>query len=182
MTIRRSLIGIAFATAAILVVPLVAMQFTDEVNWSVFDFIFMGALLFGSGLAYVLISRVVNSSAYRIGVGVVVVTGFLLIWMNLAVGIIGSENNPANQLYAGVLVIGFFGAVIARFKPRGMARTMWLTAIAQALVPVIAMIIWRPSLDDAPGIIGVFVLNGFFATLFVFSALMFRRADATVAE
>jgi hypothetical protein len=43
------------------------------------------------------------------------------------------------------------------------------------LVPVIALIVWRPSLDDAPGIVGVFMLNAFFVMLFIVSALFFRR-------
>jgi len=107
------------------------------------------------------------------------VAGLLLIWMNLAVGIIGSEDNPANMLYVGVLAVGIIGAGIARLRPRGMARTLFATAFAQMLVPVIALIIWRPSLEETPGIVGVFILNAFFAALFVVSAMLFHRASAT---
>jgi len=178
-SIRRQMWYVAIATASILMVPLVAMLFTDEVNWSLFDFIVMGILLFGTGLTYVLISRISDSIAYRTAVGVAVVAGLLLIWVNLAVGIIGSEDNPANQLYAGVLAVGIIGAGIARLRPRGMARTLFATALAQMLVPVIALIIWRPSLEEPPGIVGVLILNAFFAALFVVSALLFRRASAT---
>ncbi len=175
-TIRRQLVYVAFATASILMIPLIAMLFTGDVNWSLFDFIVMGILLFGTGLTYVLISRLSNSIAYRAAVGIAVMTGLLLIWINLAVGIIGSENNPANQLYIGVLAVGIVGAGIARLRPRAMARTLFATALAQMLVPVTAMLIWRPSLENAPGIIGVFILNAFFATLFVVSGMLFRRA------
>jgi hypothetical protein len=175
-SIRRQMWYVALATASILMVPLVAMQFTDEVNWNLFDFIVMGILLFGTGLTYVLISRISDDIAYRAAVGVAVLTGFLLIWVNLAVGIIGSENNPANLMYMGVLAVGIIGTGIARLRPRGMARTLFVTALAQMLVPVIALIIWRPSLDEPPGIVGVFFLNAFFAGLFVVSALLFRRA------
>lgn len=175
-SIRRQMWYVAIATASILMVPLVAMQFTGEVNWSPFDFIVMGILLFGSGLTYVLISRISESIAYRTAVGVAVVAGLLLIWVNLAVGIIGSEDNPANVLYLGVLLVGFIGAGIARFRPRGMVRALFVTALAQMLVPVIALFIWRPSFDDPPGIVGVFMLNAFFAALFVVSGLLFGRA------
>jgi hypothetical protein len=41
--------GVAVVTGLILLIPLVAMQFTNEVNWSVTDFILMGSLLFGTG-------------------------------------------------------------------------------------------------------------------------------------
>ena len=175
-SIRRQMLNVALATAAILMVPLVAMIFTEEVNWSPFDFIVMGGLLFGSGLAYVLISRMSDSTSYRIGVGTAVLAGLLLMWVNLAVGIIGSEDNPANVLYLGVLLTGFIGAAISALKPRGMAITMFATALAQMLVPVIALIVWRPTLNDAPGIVGVFMLNAFFAAMFAASGLLFWRA------
>ncbi len=175
-SIRRQMWYVALATASILMVPLVAMLFTTEVNWSLFDFIVMGILLFSTGLTYILISKVSDSMAFRTAVGVAVVAGLLLIWVNLAVGIIGSEDNPANLLYVGVLFVGIIGAGITRLQLRGMAHTMFATALAQMLVPVIALIIWRPSLDEPPGIVGVFILNAFFAALFVVSALLFRRA------
>jgi hypothetical protein len=178
-SIRRQMLYVALATILLLLIPLVAMRFTDEVNWTALDFTVMGILLFGTGLTYVLISRLSDSIVYRAAVGVAVLAGLFLIWGNLAVGLIGSENNPANLMYAGVLAIGFIGAGIARFRPRGMMRALFATAIAQALVPIIALIIWRPTLDEPPGIVGVFILNGFFVGLFVVSALLFRYASST---
>ncbi len=175
-SIRRQMWYVALATASILMVPLVAMVFTTEVNWGVFDFVVMGILLFGTGLTYVLLSRVSDSLPYRVAVGVAVVAGLLLVWVNLAVGIIGSEDNAANVLYIGVLLVGVIGAVIARFEPLAMSRTLFATAIAQMLVPLIALIIWRPSFDETPGIVGVFILNAFFATLFSVSGILFRQA------
>lgn len=173
---NKNIIGIALATAFILLLPLLAMQITDEVNWTLFDFVVMGVLLFGSGLTYELIARKGSSVAYRVAVSVAVAAGLLLIWLNLAVGLIGSKDNPANVLYLGVLAVGFIGAGIARLKPRGMARVLFATALAQALVPVIALIIWKPSFTEPPGVVGVFFLNAFFVMLFVGSALLFRRA------
>ncbi len=175
-SIRRQMVYVAMATVALLMVPFTAMQFTSEVNWSPFDFIVMGALLFGTGLMYVLVSRMSENFAYRAAVGLGVLTSFLLVWVNLAVGFIGSEDNPANALYLGVLLTGLVGAGIARFRAKGMARSLFAMAIVQLLVPLVAMMIWRPSMDDAPGILGVFVLNGVFAGLFVLSGLLFVRA------
>ncbi len=174
-SIRLQIWYVAFATSAILVAPLVIMQFTNEVNWGILDFIVMGILLFCTGLAYVLISRISESIAYRTAVGVAVVAGLLLIWINLAVGIIGSEDNSANLLYIGVLAIGIIGAGISHLQPLGMARTMFTTAFVQMLVPVIVFIIWRTSLEESPGIVGILGLNAFFAALFILSALLFRR-------
>lgn len=178
ITQNKNIIRIALATVLILLIPLVAMQFSDEVNWSVTDFIVMGVLLFGSGLTYVLIARMSDNIAYRVAVGIAVAAGLILIWMNLAVGIIGSEDNPANLMYLWVLGVGLIGAGIARFQPKGMARALFATAFAQALVPVIALIIWKPSMEEVPGVFGVFTLNSFLVGLFVLSGFLFRHASA----
>jgi hypothetical protein len=56
---------VAVVTTVILLLPLVAMQFTDEVDWGVFDFVFAGALLTGTGLLLELATRKPRNLAYR---------------------------------------------------------------------------------------------------------------------
>ena len=75
----------------LLTIPLTAMQFTDEVEWSLYDFIIMGILLSVSGLSGVLVSKKVNSYPHRIFLLVIIIIIFLLIWAELAVGIFGSQ-------------------------------------------------------------------------------------------
>ena len=106
---NKSIIRIALATAFILLLPLLAMQFTDEVVWDLADFAVAGVLLFGAGLTYELIARKAGHIAYRAAVGVAVAAALLLVWMNLAVGIMGNEGNPANLMYTGVLAVGIIG-------------------------------------------------------------------------
>lgn len=176
----KPIIIVALITTFILMIPLIAMQFTNEVDWNIFDFIVAGILIFGTGITFKIITMKVRSNYYKAAFGLSIGTAFLLIWSNLAVGIIGSENNPANLLYFGVIAIGFFGSINVKFKPRGMSHTMFATAIAMMLVPTIAILIWKPETDSVeaiPGILGVFVLNAFFAMLFVGSALLFRQAE-----
>jgi hypothetical protein len=175
----RRLIVWAAAVALLLLVPLVAMQVTGEVNWDLFDFVFVGAALFGVGLAYELIARQSRTAVYRVAFAVGLVAAFLLFWVNGAVGIIGSENQPANLLYGAVFAIGLIGSLISRFKPRGMARTLLAAACVQMVVPVFALILWPRVSWGGAGMFGVFVLNAFFALLFGVSALLFRRAVAT---
>lgn len=182
---NKNIIRIALVTAFILLIPLVAMQFSDEVDWNLFDFVVAGALLFGSGLTYELIARKAGNTAYRAAVGVAVAAALLLVWINLAVGIIGSEDNPLNAMYFVVIFIGIIGAGIARFRPRGMARALFVTAFAQLLVPVIALIIGKSqahALQDPPGFVGVLALNAFFAMLFVVSGLLFRHSAQEGSE
>jgi hypothetical protein len=176
---NKNIIRIALVTAFILLLSLVAMRFTAEVNWTWSDFVVAGTLLFGAGLMYDLIARKAGSIAYRFAVGIAVAAALLLVWINLAVGIIGSEDNPVNVMYFGVLFVGIIGAAIARLRPLGMARALFAMAFAQALVPVIALVIGGSqarSMQESPGVMGVLALNAFFVILFVVSALLFRRA------
>ena len=94
--------------------------------------------------------------------------------MNLAVGVIGADGDPADLMYVGVLAVGLIGAIIARFLPHGMARALFATALAQALVAVIALIFGLGLPWSAP--VEILALNGFFVALFVGSALLFRYA------
>lgn len=74
----------------LLLIPLVAMQFTDEVDWDVRDFIIMGVLLLGTGLLLELVLRKVKSLKNKILIGGAILLGFFLIWAELAVGIFGT--------------------------------------------------------------------------------------------
>lgn len=164
----KNSIRITLATAFILLLPLLAMQFTDEVVWNLTDFAVAGTLLIGTGLVYALVARKGSTVAYRVAVGIVVAASLLLVWMDLAVGT--EDDNSGGLIYLGVLVLGI-GAIIARFRPQGMARALFATALAQALVAVIAMIAWEQYFE-------LLILNGFFIVLWVGSALLFRRASA----
>lgn len=83
--IYRLLIG----TAVILSMPFIAMQFTDEVQWDLRDFIVIGALLIGAGLAYELLA-VRIAAKHRPIIAVIVIAVVLLAWAEMAVGIFGS--------------------------------------------------------------------------------------------
>lgn len=85
----QNIIRIVIGAALILMVPLVAMAFTDEVQWGLGDFIVMGGLLIGTGLLYELITSRVNTK-YRGVIAVVLLAALLLIWAELAVGIFGT--------------------------------------------------------------------------------------------
>lgn len=174
----------AVVVALLLMIPLVAMQFTEEVNWDLSDFFIMGCLLFGVGLAYELIARRSEKTVYRVACALGLAAALLLCWVNGAVGIIGNEGNPANLMYAGVFLAGVVGAFVARLRSNGMALTLFVMAIVQLSVPVIALLIWPPRTTSwgAADVSGVFVFNAFFAALFFGSALLFRHAARERAE
>ena len=85
---NKRVIIIVLITISILLLPLFAMQFTDEVNWTLFDFIVAGVLLFATGLLFDLILRKIKVKKYRIAALFVLILTFLLVWIELSVGIL----------------------------------------------------------------------------------------------
>jgi di/tricarboxylate transporter len=144
-------------------------------NWDILDFAVFGAMLLGVGAAYVLVQRRANNATYRFAIGVALMAAFLLIWVNGAVGIIGNENNDANMMFFGVLVVGLISAIIARLQPKEMARSMYATALAQVMVAVIALTT-NLGTAGASWPWDVLVLTGFFTALWIVSARLFRKA------
>lgn len=88
--VSRSVAAVLAVTCALLLIPLVAMQFTAEVNWTLSDFIAAGVLIAGTGLLYVGLTRVLTSPKQRLAVAGVLGVLFLLTWIELAVGIFGT--------------------------------------------------------------------------------------------
>lgn len=86
---QRNRLPILLAVAAfLLLIPLIAMQFSSEVNWTFFDFIIAAILLFGAAISIEWILRKITSTGQRIIVCAVFL--LILIWMELAVGLFGS--------------------------------------------------------------------------------------------
>jgi len=166
-------LGWGFAVA-LLATPFVAMWFTSEVNWTASDFISAGALLAVIGAGFELAVRASRNLYYRAGAALALLGAFLVIWVNLAVGIVGSEGNPSNLLFFGALLVGIAGACIARFKAAGMAVAAGTTAVALGIAFAIAAM--GPT--DEPFVSHWLELAGtsVIAVSFLASAALFRRA------
>jgi hypothetical protein len=123
------------AAAFLLLLPAAAMQFVPDsgVDWSLGDFVFAALMLGGVGLAAELAMRMSPSWSYRGAAALGLAAGFFLIWANGAVGYIGSEDNPYNLVFFGVIAVAFGGAVVAGFRAKGMALAMLAAAIAHAV-------------------------------------------------
>lgn len=161
--------------AGLLLLPLAAMAITDEVVWDAADFAILAVMLLAACGVYELVVRLTGSKAFRAAVGVAVVAAFILVWINLAVGIIGPEDHPANLMFAGVLAVALVGTLIARLRPRGMARTLAATALAQCIAGGMALVGgWGSSGANWPGVI--VVLTAFFGALWLLSAWLFLKA------
>ncbi len=84
---NKRFIGILLTVALLLLIPLIAMEFSDEVNWTLLDFIAAGVLLLGTGLMCELVLRKVKKTKHRIAICLAILAMLLLIWAELAVGI-----------------------------------------------------------------------------------------------
>ncbi len=87
---NKRLMIILAAASGLLLIPLIAMQFSNDVDWKALDFIVMGILLFGTGLLCELVLRKVSKTTNRIIICAVIICLFLLTWAELAVGIFGT--------------------------------------------------------------------------------------------
>lgn len=172
---RRNIWRIIFwgGAVALILTPLIAMQFTSEVNWDETDFIF-AAVIFGT-VGGLIELAVRNSSDwyFRFGAIFAVLAGFMVVWSNLAVGMIGNEDNPVNLWFGAVLLIAICGAILSRFRSSAMAYAMFAAGSVQATIGTVAGILGT----DMRG--GVFTLV--LAGLWMISAALFRIASPKCA-
>ena len=176
---RRSIWkGPAFITALILSIPLLRSLFASGWDWDVRVFLLVGAvgtLLFSIGLACQMVIRKLGTTVYRAAVGVALVTTFGLVWGNFVQA--ADDVNPAAMMYLSVPLVGIIAAAMARFRPDGMARVLFVTALAQALVLAIVMVVRTPGVTPwTAAVLRGFGGNAVFFMLFVASALLFRKA------
>ena len=166
----------AVVTALVLVIPFLGNRFVEGWNWDLRGFALVGALVFGIGLAYELITRKVDAFAYRAAVGIALATPFLLVWANFVQ--FADDVNRAAVWYFAVPVVGIVSAAIARFRPNRMAYALFATAFAQALALTI-VISNSQAASWTPAVWRGFGGNALFLILLVTSALSFRTAART---
>jgi hypothetical protein len=146
---------------------LLLLPYVASAPWTLSDYVF-AAVLFGSvGLAFEFIVRRSVTLSHRLGSAVAVIGAFLAVWVNGAVGMIGSEDNPYNLLFLCVPLLALLGAAVARFRARGTAAAMAIAGVAQAVLAAIGMA------SDLRG--GIFSMA--FAGIWLLAAALFWSAS-----
>jgi hypothetical protein len=161
---------LAWGTACLLMLAaaLAKVAAPDEFQWTGADFAAAALLLGVPCLLFEVALRMARgSNAYIVAACLGLGTGFLTVWINLAVGIIGDEDNAANWVFVAVLAVAVVGALIARLRPAGLSRAMVVTGVAQLLVAPYA---W--SLGSPEGVATSLV----FAAAWFGAAVLFRVA------
>lgn len=168
-------------TLALLAIPYLAMVFqigipdpgsgTERVNWGPMDFALMGILILGSGLLFEYASSRMRGIAHKAAVGIAVLAGFGLVWVNLAVGMMDVENG--NLMYVLVLFVALVGAAIGRFEPREASIAMFVTAGVHVIVAAIGLIANLGPTIPA---------DAFWVMGWIASGLLFREASLASAR
>jgi hypothetical protein len=163
------------AAVVLLAAPFVAMRMHAEgVDWSLGDFIFAGVLFAVIGGGFELAVWASPNRSYRAAAALALLGTLLVIWVNLAVGIVGSEHNPPNTLFFAVLLVGLVGACAGRFRAAGMSIAMLGTAVG--LWGAFALAAMRPTDEPFVRHSVEFAGTSIFAMLFLGSAALFRKA------
>ncbi|MEA3008693.1 MAG: hypothetical protein QOJ91_385 [Sphingomonadales bacterium] len=155
--------------AALMLAPAIASRTTDEMAWDRADFIVFGLMLAAAGGAWEIAMRGTRSPAYAAGATVAAGAALLLFLVNAAVGFIGDEDNLVNLVFFAVPTLALGGAVIVRFRPDGMARTMAVTAAAQVAAGGLGVML-------VPDLRGFLVGTALFVPLWLLSSRLFARA------
>lgn len=159
---------LAWGGAALLfLLPAAAALISPRMQWTAFDFALVGGLLLACCIAFEIALRSSRDDAYRLAAAMAIGGGFLLLIANLAVGVIGHEDDPANLAFPGVLALGVAGTVLVRRRAAGMARVLAVMAIAQGAIGIYAAL--AGSLEGT-------LLCALYVAGWLACALLFRRA------
>ncbi|GAB4132368.1 MAG: hypothetical protein Tsb008_13680 [Rhodothalassiaceae bacterium] len=166
------------AICALIAVPFIAMQVTDEVDWNGADFAVLTSLLVGGGGAFSAIARRQHEPAYLWATGIAILAAILLFLVTGAVGIIGAETHDANLLYMVILALFPVGALLCRLRAAAMAWLVLGIGVLQLAIGVLALIAgWGEEAAAWPW--DILSATGVFCALWLVSAMLFRRAGRT---
>ncbi len=175
MTAQYRIIRALISSTALLAVPLIASLFLDGMQWTGFDYIFAWVLFTFIALIFSFIIGNSYSGSYKAALGISAIATFLLVWITGAVGIIGDSD--INTLYGIVALIILAGSAVARLKAGRMMYVLYAAALAQFIIPIVALVVNTP--DFSPGVLQVFVLNAFWVVMFAAAGLLFSDAAHT---
>lgn len=150
----------------VVLLPILAMAADQTLGLGRPHVVAVGAMALVACGLFELAVRIDAGRAYPAAAGIAVGAGLLTTWMNLAVGIIGNEDNPLNLMFGGVLLLGAAGALVVRLRPRGMARVLVAMALAQLCVAAVAQ--WHGHFT--------WPINAFLALVWATAAALFRRS------
>jgi hypothetical protein len=167
---QKTMLRVALVALGLLMVPLVASRLVPGWNWDSWAFVRLYVLFFATGMVYALVARKMGAWTYKVGVGVALVTAFVLGWGTMVQ--VADSGHPERLWYHSVLVVGVIGASLARLKAPGLAWTLFAMAATLALISVM-----QPSGAPPDMARRMAIGHGVQVVLFTASGLLFRHAS-----
>jgi hypothetical protein len=172
---NKTMLRVALAALGLLMAPLVASRVVEGWNWDSWAFVRVYCLIFATGMVIALVARRMGAWTYKAGVGVALVTGFVLGWATMVQ--VADSGHPERLWYHSVLVVGVIGASLARLKAPGLAWTLFAMAATLALISVIL-----PSGAPPDMARRMAIGHGVQVVLFAAAGLLFRQASLAGAK
>ena len=160
----------------LLLVPFIAMRVTSEVNWTLGDFIFAGLMLAALCGTVELAVRRSSKAIYRWAIALAGLGAFVVVWVNLAVGIVASEDNDYNAVFMAIILATVLASAFVRLRARAMARILPVTAVALLVALGVGQMLGSDELRDTR--LAEWTGVTLFAGIFALSAMLFRDAAA----
>lgn len=157
--------------AALLILPAIAMRFSPEVDWTVSDFVFAGIILAALGIGGEIALRVGRNAPHRSGIGIAALGSFLTVWINGAVGMLGSEDEPTNLVFIALVGVAIVASLLVWFRPSIMRWIMAALSAGQFAVGIAAGLWTMPGHAIEWGVLS------FFALIWGTSAACFHAAN-----
>ncbi|UVI39380.1 hypothetical protein [Qipengyuania spongiae] len=159
--------GVLFA---LLCLPAIAMRFTGEVDWTASDFVFAAVLLSALGIGAEIAVRVGRNAPHCAGIAIGALGSFLTVWINAAVGMLGSENEATNLAFIALVGIAVAASFTVWFRPGPMRLIAAALAVWQFGVGIAAGVWTMPGHAVEWGVLA------FFAAIWSASAACFHVA------
>lgn len=167
---QRTVLRVALVALGLLMVPLVASRLVPGWNWPAGAFVRVYFLFFATGMVFALVARRMGAWTYKAGVGVALVTAFVLGWSTMVQ--VADSGHPERFWYLSALVVGVIGASLARLKAPGLSWTLFAMAAVLALISLIL-----PSGAPPDMARRMAIGHGVQVVLFTAAGVLFRRAS-----
>ena len=158
----------------LLLVPFIAMRVTSEVNWTLGDFIFAGLMLAALCGTIELAVRRSSKAIYRWAITLAALGAFVVVWVNLAVGIVASEDNAYNVVFMAIILATLLASAFVRLRARAMAKILPVTAVTLLIALGVGQMLGSDELHGTR--LAEWTGVTLFAGMFAVSAMLFRDA------
>lgn len=163
------------AALALFLLPMIATRLSDEVSWDQCDLLVFAAMLITACGMWELCRRAQSTGRARLGLSLLILNTFILIWLSLGIGIIGADGDRANALYLLVPLTGITGVFLTRFRPVAGAQIAYGMAATQLAILVVGIAFRLGNPVSTPA--ELLLVNGPFIAMYLIGGRLLSNSD-----